>query len=244
MSSGSNFEINFEAIGFARSTYPHRFGTPRQSGLAPESRAFIEIRSKFQPELSLDGLAACSHVWLIFVFHKNTNARFHAKVHPPRLKGETMGVFATRSPHRPNPVGLSLVTVESIEKNGLWVSGVDLIDGTPILDIKPYLPNVESKTDAKAGWVDDVKTHAVNIEWSASAQDDLSVIQAARPGIVLRDLIEQTVKLDPRPLVYHGPDGSESHYRDCHALSIENLDVRFYFRNRSHAVIEQVIILG
>jgi len=239
MSSGSKFQ--FEPIAFARSTYAHRFGTPRQSGLAPESRAFIEFQAKFQPELSLEGLAECSHVWLIFVFHKNTNARFHAKVHPPRLKGETKGVFATRSPHRPNPVGLSLVRLESVEKNGIWVSGVDLIDGTPVIDVKPYLPHLEAAPEASAGWVDDVPARGVVIEWSARASADLENFIERRPG--LRDLIEQTVRLDPRPLVYHGPGGGESHYRDVHALTIENLDVRFFFRNHSHAVIEEVLFL-
>jgi tRNA (adenine37-N6)-methyltransferase len=243
MSSGNKkSDFQFEAIAFARSTYPHRFGTPRQSGLAPESRAFIEFCAKFQPELSLEGVAECSHLWLIFVFHKNTNARFHAKVHPPRLKGETMGVFATRSPHRPNPVGLSLVTLERVEKNGLWVGGVDLIDGTPILDVKPYLPQFESQPNAKAGWVDEVPANGVEIEWSDRAQDELKFFSERRPG--LKDLIEQTVRLDPRPLVYHSADGGESHYRDRHALSIENLDVRFFFRHRSHAVIDEIIFLG
>jgi hypothetical protein len=146
-----------------------------------------------------------------------------------------MGVFATRSPHRPNPVGLSLVRLERVEKNGVWVTGVDLIDGT-------HLPHLEAPSEATAGWVDDVPASGVDIEWSARAQENLKDFQDMRPG--LRDLIEQTVRLDPRPLVYHGPDGGESHYRERHALSIENLDVRFFFRNRSHAVIDEVIFLG
>ena len=101
-------------IGFLKSCYPDKFGTPRQPGLVSGARAELKLRSDLQPELALQGLEGFSHIWLIFIFHKNQSARYHAKVHPPRLKGEPIGLFATRTPHRPNPIGLSLVELVEI----------------------------------------------------------------------------------------------------------------------------------
>ncbi|RYZ79837.1 MAG: tRNA (N6-threonylcarbamoyladenosine(37)-N6)-methyltransferase TrmO, partial [Proteobacteria bacterium] len=125
-------------IGTLESCYRDKFGTPRQPGLSPEAWSKLKIRADLQPAQALEGLEKFSHVWLIFEFHQNKTARYHAKVHPPRLGGESMGVFATRSPHRPNPLGLSLVKLVKIEGDCLFFAGADLVDGTPIFDIKPY----------------------------------------------------------------------------------------------------------
>ena len=132
-----------EPIGYIESCFKDKFGTPRQPGLVKKAWAKLKIRADLQPEESLQGLEGFSHVWLIWVFHQNKVSRYHAKVHPPRLGGKSMGLFATRTPHRPNPIGLSLVEIVRVEKDGIVVSGADLVDGTPILDIKPYLQEVE-----------------------------------------------------------------------------------------------------
>jgi tRNA-Thr(GGU) m(6)t(6)A37 methyltransferase TsaA len=237
-------EYNFSPIGQVRSTYQQKFGTPRQPGLVKQSRAFVAIEPRFQPELSLMGLRDYSHMWIIFVFHRNDNLRFRAKVHPPRLRGETMGLFATRTPHRPNPIGLSLVEIESVEADGVWVRGVDLMDETPVLDIKPYLPEVEAKPEAKMGWTDKVADHAVEFEWLASAEKVLMAAQQRQPQIDLREMIEETVALDPRPLVYQAEGGGESEYRDSHVMRIADLDVHFNFKDYQRAVITRVVPLS
>lgn len=223
----SSKQVNF--IGYVESCYIDKFGTPRQPGLAPDSKAFLKINPEWQPEDSLQGLSGFSHVWVLFWFHKNNeNSRFHAKVFPPRMEGEKVGVFSTRSPHRPNPIGLSLVKIESVEKNGVWVSGVDLIEATPILDIKPYLPYAEALPEAKGGWTAD-KSQKLPIVIEFLCVEKLEKWKAKRPEI--QALIEQTLSLDPRPNVYKGYEGEESPYRSKHAVRLYEGDVHFQFES-------------
>ncbi|OFZ18215.1 MAG: tRNA (N6-threonylcarbamoyladenosine(37)-N6)-methyltransferase TrmO [Bdellovibrionales bacterium RBG_16_40_8] len=245
-------DFSFKSIGHVHSCYPEKFGTPRQSGLVSKAHAFLKLYSPFQPEFSLEGLNNFSHLWVIFVFHKNGVGHFHAKVHPPRLNGENIGVFATRSPHRPNPIGLSLVEILSVEKNGVWVSGVDFIEHTPILDIKPYLKNVEAITNAKTGWADNsaVVPEAsatkvdIQIYWSEHALKFLTEYTPKADKVAklshLRELIEQTLKLDPRPLVYRGYEGENSPYRQSHAVRIYDLDIHFRFSSSREIQIEKI----
>jgi tRNA-Thr(GGU) m(6)t(6)A37 methyltransferase TsaA len=243
--SALNFSVR--PIGRISSCYPVKFGTPRQPGLAPSSSGFIEIYSEFQPELSLEGLSEFSYVWVIFYFHKENIDRFHAKVHPPRLEGKTVGVFATRSPHRPNPVGLSLLKIEQVAANGVYVSGIDLIEGTPVLDIKPYLTHVEAKPEALSGWVDKLEGAGRNpdasatqpvVNWSANSETFLQKYSDVTDDPLrslnqLRALINETVCLDPRPLVYKeystAADQSERKpkYRSTHLVRIYDLDIEF-----------------
>ncbi|KAK3221565.1 hypothetical protein Dsin_008590 [Dipteronia sinensis] len=141
-------------IGVVQSCFSTRNGTPRQPLLVPLSRACLVFDAARVPPASLEGLGEYSHCWIIYVFHLNTdleklwkqpsNSKFKAKVRVPRLKGERMGVFATRSPHRPCPIGLTVAKVEAVQGNMVLLSGVDLVDGTPVLDIKPYLPYCDS----------------------------------------------------------------------------------------------------
>ncbi len=213
-------------IGFVESCFVDKFGTPRQPGLAPAAKAFLRLNREWQPEDSLVGLEGFSHLWVLFWFHKNNeNSRFHAKVFPPRMLGENVGVFSTRSPHRPNPIGLSLVKIESLEKNGIWVSGIDFIESTPILDIKPYLPYAESITGAKGSWTE--TQNAQNIEVEFTCQEKLEEWKQKRPEI--QTLITQTLGLDPRPFVYRGYEGAESPYRSKHAVRLYEGDVHFEF---------------
>lgn len=247
-------DINMQAIGFVQSCYIDKFGTPRQPGLVEKSRAFIKLEAFTQPEQSLLGIEGYSHLWVIFLFHKNTNARFHAKVHPPRLQGKSLGLFATRSPHRPNPIGLSLVKLESVEKDGVWVSGIDLVDGTPVLDIKPYVPNIEIKADATGGWTDTVSDPQFDFEWGEQAEQDLLSWSSALskssqeflPSTIktpqeiasyLRSLIEQTLGLDPRPTLYKEDSAGEAKYRQTHAVRIWDGDIHFSFKNNSLVIL-------
>lgn len=242
------FEI--QAIGVVDSCYPDKFGTPRQPGLVAQSQARIRFRADIQAELALQGLENYSHVWLVFWFHLNQNARYHAKVHPPRLGGETMGLFATRSPHRPNPIGLSLVEIEKIENDILHVRGVDLVQGTPILDIKPYLPSVESKPSAKEGWVAPLQDVNITIEWSPEAWRQFeSWWKTSKNSFVrgltqaqLQDLVQQTLSLDPRPVVYRGYEASESPYRSDHAIRIHDGDIHFRFLTPATIEVFKIVL--
>ncbi|XP_071483148.1 tRNA (adenine(37)-N6)-methyltransferase-like [Diadema antillarum] len=134
-------------IGHIKSCFKSKNGTPRQPTVCSYSRAKLRIlKSVFPcPDHSLDGLAEFSHVWILFVFHENSkDSSSKAKVKPPRLNGRKVGVFASRSPHRPNPIGLTLARLDKVEGDTLHLSGTDMIDGTPVLDVKPYVPEYDS----------------------------------------------------------------------------------------------------
>lgn len=244
--------MHFEPIGHLESCYPDKFGTPRQPGLVEHSLARLRINRKWQPEEALEGLAGFSHAWVIFVFHKNDNARYHAKVHPPRLQGESIGVFATRSPHRPNPIGLSLVKIHKVENDAIILAGVDMVDGTPVLDLKPYLPDIESQPEARTGWTGSVPRTDIEIEWGEERLRDLQnwSLDLQKPSLQgfapllfdeLRQLVEGTLALDPRPLVYRGYESqSESKYRKTHAVRFLNGDVHFEFVTDSKVRILEI----
>ncbi|KAA8522786.1 hypothetical protein F0562_009209 [Nyssa sinensis] len=141
-------------IAIIQSCFSTRNGTPRQPLLVPLARACLVCDPAQVPPASLEGLEKYSHCWIIYVFHLNTDleklwkhpskSKFKAKVRVPRLKGGRMGVFATRSPHRPCPIGLTVAKVEAVQGHRVLLSGVDLVDGTPVLDVKPYLPYCDS----------------------------------------------------------------------------------------------------
>lgn len=240
-------KFEFESIGEIHSCYTEKFGTPRQPQLVNSSLSKIFISEKFQPEISLQGLEKFSHLWILFVFHLNQNARFHAKVHPPRLNGETMGLFATRTPHRPNPIGLSLVEIVKLDFDGLWVRGVDIVHGTPVLDIKPYLPHVESRPQADVGWLaDQVQQQKIEISWQAEAENSFQSWAGSqikneliiyKSVVELKTLVEELIQQDPRPLVYKGYEGEESPYRNTHVMLIYNCDIHFRFLDSNRAEI-------
>ncbi|WP_373998808.1 tRNA (N6-threonylcarbamoyladenosine(37)-N6)-methyltransferase TrmO [Bdellovibrio bacteriovorus] len=218
-----------EPIGYLESCFRDKFGTPRQPGLVKKAWARLKIRADLQPEESLQGLEGFSHVWLVWVFHQNKTARYHAKVHPPRLGGKTMGLFATRSPHRPNPIGLSLVELIAVEKDGIVVSGADLVDGTPILDIKPYLPEVESVPDARTGWPAEVAKEQIHVEFTEHAENVMRDWERRNPEKALREIVVGTLQLDPRPVIYRGYEEKESPYRNEHAVRLFDGDIHFKF---------------
>ncbi len=202
---------------------------PRQSGLVVSAYSELTISPEWQPEQALQGLEGYSHVWVVFVFHLNKSARYHAKVHPPRMNGESIGVFATRSPHRPNPVGLSLVEIIEIQKNKIIFAGADLVDGTPVLDIKPYLPQFENLPHAKGGWASDTLVKNILVEFSLEAEKQLTEWMKRSNKNELREVITETLKQDPRPVVYKGYESAESPYRNKHAFRLYDGDIHFEF---------------
>ena len=172
-------------LGHLRSCFREKFGTPRQPLLVPGAGATLSVAREFLPEHSLIGLARFSHVWLLSYFHLNTNKKFLPKIHPPRLKGESIGLFASRSPHRPSPIGLSLARLVKIEDATLHLAGIDLVDGTPILDIKPYIPEWDIAREATAGWTKDAPFPELKVAFSAQS---LNEIRAAEKRLKIRGI--------------------------------------------------------
>ena len=160
--------LGIRPIGHIRTCFPRRNGCPRQGSVVPASRAKLELVFGSNPHHGLKGLEDFSHVWLLFLFDGNgTTYTPRPNVYPPRLLGKSKGVFATRSPHRPNPVGLSLCRIDAIDGRTLIMSGVDLVDGTPIIDIKPYIPCYDAPyangEDGSADW---------GVEWARTLKNE------------------------------------------------------------------------
>lgn len=233
--------FDLRPIGYIESCFKEKFGTPRQSGLVREAWATLKILPEFQPEFSLEGIVQASHLWIIFWFHKNKVSHFHPKVHPPRLNGDSIGVFATRSPHRPNPIGLSLVRLDSVEGNTLNLLGVDFIDRTPVLDIKPYLPSQESIGEASFLGFENSVVEEFKFEWSKEALLSLEVWQKYKANKNLKAMIEEILSLDPRPKVYKGYEGKDSPYRSSHAIRLEDKDIFFVFLEKNRIRVEKIV---
>ncbi|MDQ2069795.1 tRNA (N6-threonylcarbamoyladenosine(37)-N6)-methyltransferase TrmO [Natronospira bacteriovora] len=192
-----------EPIADLYSVFPEKFGIPRQSGQAPDARAEVVLRPPFARAEAVRGLEQCSHIWLLFLCHQAEGWR--PTVRPPRLGGNSrLGVFASRSPFRPNPIGLSVVRLDGLScEQGvrLQVSGVDMVDGTPVLDIKPYLPWADAVPEASGG-IAARPPERLPIRFTEAASRAL----AQRPdGGRTRRLIEQILALDPRPAYHDDP---------------------------------------
>lgn len=161
--------MQIEPIAYIKTNFKEKFGIPRQSGIVEEIKGEIIFEKQFRNPDAIRGLEEYSHLWLIFDFSQNHRDNWSPTVRPPRLGGnKRVGVFATRSPFRPNNLGLSCVKLEEIkndEKNGLTliVSGVDLLDNTPIYDIKPYIPYCDCKISAKGSFSDEFKDYKINV---------------------------------------------------------------------------------
>ncbi|MFP5426440.1 MAG: tRNA (N6-threonylcarbamoyladenosine(37)-N6)-methyltransferase TrmO [Gammaproteobacteria bacterium] len=185
-------------VGIVRSCFKEKFAIPRQPQLAPAARGVLELLPPFDQGDAVAGLEQVSHVWLLFLFHQALEDKPRLKVRPPRLGGnKSMGVFATRATHRPNGIGQSVVRLEGVEPGRLLLSGIDLLDGTPVLDIKPYVPYADSVCGASNLMADGAPV-AIAVDWTDSA-----LLQAGehtqRLGEPLVELIEQCLAQDPRP---------------------------------------------
>lgn len=216
--------MNIKPIAYIRTEFPEKFGVPRQSGLAGSLRGTIVFTDEFRNKDAFRGLEGFSHLWLIWEFSENHGkGNWRPTVRPPRLGGnERVGVFATRSPFRPNPLGLSCVEIDRLETDApdgpvIHVRGADLVDGTPIYDIKPYIKYTDSRPHAVCGYVDALPDRCLEVIIS----EDLSAKIADRsliPGLL------ETLSLDPRPS-YHDETARE------YGLSFAGYNVRFKVRD-------------
>ncbi len=191
-------------IARIRTDFPEKFGIPRQAGLVPELIAKIVFEPEFRDPNALRGIEDWSHLWLIWQFSEAIREDWSPTVRPPRLGGnERVGVFATRSPFRPNPIGLSSVKLESVKTEEglgtvLYVSGADLMDGTPIYDIKPYLAYTDSHPDASGGFAAEVFGHSLEVDFPAELLEKLPEDKRKAAIGMLSN--------DPRPAVQHDPE--------------------------------------
>lgn len=185
-------------VGIVRSCFKEKFAIPRQPQLAPAARGVLELLPPFDQGDAVAGLEQVSHVWLLFLFHQALEDKPRLKVRPPRLGGnKSIGVFATRATHRPNGIGQSVVRLEGVEAGRLLLSGIDLLDGTPVLDIKPYVPYADSIGDASNQMASDAP-EPIAVTWSETALPQAHA-HALRLGEPLVELIEQCLAQDPRP---------------------------------------------
>jgi len=208
-----------------------KFGIPRQSGLI-DLPGEIVFRPAFRSPDAVRGLEGFDRIWLIWEFSDNPDAKtFQATVRPPRLGGNTaLGVFATRSPFRPNRLGLSCVELVRIDPEGpvLHVKGADLMDGTPIYDIKPYVPYADAFPEARGGFTDTAAWEPLQVEFSPAA---LEVLAAQPDPDVLRTRLEQVLAQDPRPRFHHDPDR-------LYGMPFGPFDIRFQVKRKVLSVVE------
>ena len=222
-------DATIHAIAYMRSDFPTKFGIPRQSGLVEELRSTIVFEPEYRNPDALRGVEDYSHLWLIWQFSEAVRQGWSPTVRPPRLGGNTrMGVFATRSPFRPNSLGLSsvrLLGVERTEEYGtvLHVGGADLMDGTPIFDIKPYIPYGDCHPDATGGFTDQAKDFLLEVDFPPALLEKLPEGK--------REAALGVLSHDPRP----------SYQRDSkriYGLTFAGFDIRFQVENKTLTVLE------
>ena len=227
-------KFTFETIGIVHSCFKDKFAIPRQARLVTASTASIELLAPYNDIEITRGLEDFSHLWLSFIFHRHVDKGWNTTVKPPRLDGkQRFGVFATRASFRPNPIGLSLVELDSIElKDGkllIHVKGADLLDQTPIIDIKPYVPYTDSIPDAKGGFTDQIKEQPLIVSFSDEAENDCKKAQAKYPQI--RQFIEQLLGLDHRAYYYKKIDKTYS-------TRVYDYDLKWSIKGHEVTVIE------
>ena len=191
--------FSFTPIGTIHSCYGEKFGIPRQPGLVKSATATLELLPPFDAPDALRGLEAFSHLWIVFVFHQSTCESWKATVRPPRLGGnERIGVFASRSNFRPNPIGLSVVELMGIDGTVLKLGGGDFLDGTPVLDIKPYIPYADRIPGATGAFADAAPQPENRVGFSSGAERAIQALEnESRPA--LRQLVCDMLAYNPRP---------------------------------------------
>lgn len=220
--------VTTKIIARIKSDFPSKFGIPRQSGLVEELQSTIIFEPEYRNSEALRGLEEYSHIWLIWQFSKAVRDDWSPTVRPPRLGGNTrMGVFATRSPFRPNAIGLSSVRVLGLEQTSeygtvIHVSGADLMDGTPIFDVKPYIPYSDCHSNATGGFTDSAEDFLLTVEFP---EDLLSIIPQNK-----RSALTGVLSHDPRPSYQHDPER-------IYGLSFAGYNIQFTVQDKILRVV-------
>ena len=227
-------QFQLTPIAFIETPFREKFAIPRQAGIVSAAKGRIILQGRAADPSCFDKLDGYSHLWLTWVFHAVPEGQWQPRVRPPRLGGNVrVGVFASRSPFRPNPIGLSVVKLESINvENGktiLEVSGVDMIDGTPILDIKPYLPYSDAIGDAVSGFATQKPEPLLDVSFSPDARHQLD---AREDNASVEQVIRGILSLDPRPA--YRRDEKEGEY----GILLYDFNLRWRVRGKVAEVIE------
>jgi tRNA-Thr(GGU) m(6)t(6)A37 methyltransferase TsaA len=233
-SAGGSAGISLLPIGYLATPFRDRFGIPRQPRLAPHARGQLRLLRPYDRAEAVRGLEAFSHVWLSFVFHRSAG-EWSPTVRPPRLGGnQRVGVFASRSPFRPNPLGLSLVELLAVDTRAgvsLTFGGVDLLDGTPIVDIKPYLAFIESEPAARSGFVAGPPP-PLRVDYTTEAQTQLGRHALRWPDLAA--LLGEVLAQDPRPAYANDP---------CRRYGFRLYDLEIRWRCAgSCALVEEILL--
>ncbi len=231
-------DFKFKPIGIIRSCWTDKFGIPRQPGLVKSATAVLELVPPFNQPEAFRGLAAFSHLWVTFVFHQSAGAAFKATVRPPRLGGnERIGVFASRSNFRPNPIGLSAVELLEVNGTRLTLGGGDFLDGTPVLDIKPYIPYSDSIPEAEGAFAGSAPEPVNSVVFAADAAARLKQLESPRRPH-LKELIADMLAYNPRPAYQH--DDPERIY----GTTVFDLEVKWKQTGSSVTVVSLDQITG
>ncbi len=209
--------MKIEPIGIIHSCFKEKFGIPRQSGLVKSAGATLELLPPYNVEDALRGIEEFSHLWIVFAFHESICEKFQPTVRPPRLGGNIRkGVFATRSPFRPNPIGLSVVELKSVNGTTLELAGGDFLDGTPVLDIKPYIPYADAIPSAHGAFANEAPEAPNTVEFSPEANVIFRTLETEK-----QNLIRDVLAYNPRP-AYQADDPDR-----IFGTTLFNLDVKW-----------------
>ncbi len=259
-SRGASFEapesFHFTSIGTVSSVFRRKYGAPRQGSVIPTARGVFTLHPSV-PKESLEGLESYSHVWILFIFHANHGPsttptpgsvpRFRPRVEPPRLGGKKVGVFGTRTPHRVNPLGMSVVKLEQVDlKRGqLHLSGLDIIDNTPVVDIKPYHPADCFPQASQPEWMDAREAYPFSVDFSEEVMSQLNELvegKKLRFYTTLEEIvaaIRESASLDPRPVYLRKRSSKEEIY----GYDLDRLNVQHTIDEEAKKVMIQAVFL-
>ncbi len=241
--------FHFDPIGILHTCFKEKFGVPRQPGLVPHATGVLKLRDDPFFHSAVRDIENFSHLWLIFVFHKHNAKSWKPSIRPPRLGGaKKVGVLASRSPHRPNPIGLSAVKLERVDRLApggieMHLSGVDCLDGTPILDIKPYVSYADVLPNTLSAWASAPITR-IPVFFTDPARETISKLDPLRYPHFL-ELIQEILELDPRPafqrkkLPLSSPDTEGTQY----GFRLFDFDIQWKIINQTFHVVELISLL-
>jgi len=232
-------ELKMPIIGYMKSPYKEKFGIPRQPNLV-QVESYIEMVEPYNDLTAFEGIEKFSHLWLLWQFHDNKNQQqsqnFRPQVRPPRLGGnKKIGVFATRSMYRPSPIGLSVVQLKAVKKVGksvrVYVTGSDLLDGTPIVDIKPYIQYSDAVLDAQSGYAQDEPERSPVIWTECAEQQKQALLKQKTLTAQIVNELEQVLSLDPRPAYQNDAER-------VYGMLFADLNVKFKVENHKVQILE------